>query len=682
MRALMLGPPASDNILEVVLHLAGRVLVAIALTQSLPASGPYGRISDARNSRDAAATWRLQGKVTLTPGTLPTEPTTFYIQDETGGLCVHGPVPLRLTYADRVEVQGSIHWLPEKEPELLATSVTLLDKGPKVQPKEMTVEEALRPQSAGLLVHLGGKVAKNSIGSVRDDLFIEQNGAVLRAYIRRSALSASLIPRQAPVGASVEATGIILPSDGEGHVLRLRDSVDLSLVHPPSIFRSREVLIVVGVILGIFLIVFGWIYSLRRSIRSRTAEIQVLLTKAEEASRAKSEFLANLSHEIRTPIHGIQGMHALLLESALTPEQQEELIIAQDATKHLLALLDDVLDLSRIEAGKLTLESVPFDPSRVVRGAVRTFAPKARQKGLEFGFQLNDLPELVAGDAIRLRQVIFNLLSNAVKFTHEGRIDVHAWRISEGPEGLRLGFEVKDTGIGIPPEQQASIFESFRQVDGSISRRFGGTGLGLSIARSLVRQMNGELQVQSEPGKGSTFGFSAVFSAADPSQAGDTVGELPADALKWQTSPAQPLRVLVAEDNDVNQRLVRRMLEKDGHGVTLVSDGDSAVEAWNTNSFDVILMDVQMPGKDGLQAASAIREAETASGASRVPIFALTAHSMKGDYDRCLDAGMDNCLVKPFSQQDLRRILATLPSAGSRSSAVLGRAPLNDPSQS
>lgn len=664
------------------LHLAGRVLVAIALTQSLPASGPYGRISDARNARDAAATWRLQGKVTLIPGTLPTEPNSFYIQDETGGISVHSPFPIRLTNADRVEVQGSIHMLPEKEPELLATSVTLLGKGPKVQPRDVTVEQALQPQFAGQLVRVNGRVAKNSIGSVRDDLYIEQDHSVLRAYIRRPIRSASLIPRQAPVGASVEAVGILLPSEGEGHVLRLRDSVDLTLVHPPSLFRSREVLLAVGGILAVFLIAFGWIYALRRSIRNRTAEIRVLLNKAEEASRAKSEFLANLSHEIRTPIHGIQGMHALLLESSLTPEQQEELIIAQDATKHLLALLDDVLDLSRIEAGKLTLESVPFDPSRVVRGAVGTFAPKARHKGLEFGFQLNDLPELVAGDAIRLRQVIFNLLSNAIKFTNTGRIDVRAWRLSEGSDGIRLGFEVKDTGIGIPLEQQAEIFESFRQVDGTISRRFGGTGLGLSIARSLVHQMHGELQVRSKPGEGSTFAFTALFSTTAAVRAGDSQGDASAEHHKWQADSTQPLRILVAEDNDVNQRLVRRMLEKDGHRVTLVGDGESALHAWSNNSFDVILMDVQMPGKDGLQTAAAIREAESASGAPRVPIFALTAHSMKGDYDRCLDAGMDNCLVKPFSQEDLRRILATLPSTGSRSSALLGRAPVNDSSQS
>ncbi|MGC4054055.1 MAG: ATP-binding protein [Paludibaculum sp.] len=661
-------------------RLVCRVLLVIALSQSLPASGPYGRISDARNSRDAAATWRLQGKVTLVPGTLPTEPNTFYIQDETGGLCVRAGFPIRLAISDHVEVTGTIYQLPEKEPELGAVTVNLLGQGSKVRPLDLTVEQALQPQFAGWLVRVGGRVAKNSIGSVRDDLYIEQDQRVIRAYIRRPPLSASLLPRQAPVGASVEAVGIILPSEGEGHVLRMRDSVDLSLVSPPSVFRSRYVLMVVGAILGVFLVAISWIYALRRSIRKRTAEISILLEKTEEASRAKSEFLANLSHEIRTPIHGIQGMHALLLESPLTPEQQEELIIAQDAAKHLLALLDDVLDLSRIEAGKLTLESVPFNPGRVVRGAVRIFAPQAHQKGLEFGFQLQDLPALVSGDAIRLRQVLFNLLGNALKFTRSGRIDVRAWRHPDTAGGVRIAFEVSDTGIGIPQEQQAAIFESFRQVDGSISRRFGGNGLGLSIAQRLVRQMHGELLVHSEPGEGSTFEFTALFAAADSSDVDDQ-RDIPSESGDLAPAQALPLRILVAEDNDVNQRLVRRMLEKDGHGVTLVSDGESAIAAWNSHAFDVILMDVQMPGKDGLQATSAIREAEHASGTPRVPIFALTAHSMQGDYNRCLDAGMDDCLVKPFSQQDLRRILSTLPVDGTRAAALRRQASVNNPSQ-
>ncbi|MBL0158386.1 MAG: response regulator [Bryobacterales bacterium] len=600
----------------------------------------------------------------MLPGTMATVPNSFYIQDETGGISVAGPPGLKFTYLDRVEVVGTIHRLSDDEPELLATSVTVTGSAPKMQPANLTVEQALLPRNAGLLARVSGIVAKNSIGSQRDDLYIQGGQTTLRAYIRRPVLSSSVLPRQAPVGAFVEVVGILMPSSGEIQTLRLRDSVDLTLVRPPRMVNSRELLTAIAVALGVLLLALAWIYSLRRSIRNQTAEIRVLLTKAEEASRTKSEFLANLSHEVRTPIHGIQGMHALLLDSSLTAQQIEELTIAQDATAHLLAVLDDVLDLSRIEAGQMALESLPFDPGRVVHSAVRIFAPKASQKGLQFVSQIDELPPLVAGDATRLRQIIFNLLSNAVKFTETGSIKVRAWVQSRGPEGACIAFEVKDTGVGIPLEKQAAIFESFRQADGTISRRFGGSGLGLAIAQRLVHQMGGDLHVLSEPGQGSAFQFAAQFAVVDGPQATQEPCPTPALAALALNVP-QPLQILVAEDNLVNQHLVRRMLEKDGHHMTLVADGDSALSAWAQNSFDLILMDVQMPGMDGLQATAAIREKEKAANLRRLPIIALTAHSMKGDHDRCIRAGMDDCLTKPFTQEDLRRMLARVPRISS-----------------
>ncbi|HEY3442965.1 MAG TPA: ATP-binding protein [Paludibaculum sp.] len=595
---------------------------------------------------------------------MATVPNSFYIQDATGGISVAGPPALKLTFSDRVEVVGTIQRIADNEPELLAFSVAVVGAGPKVQPANLTVQQALQPQNAGLLARVSGIVAKNSIGSQRDDIYIQNGQKTLRAYTRRPVLNPSVLPRQAPVGAFIEAVGILMPSSGEGHALRLRDSVDLTLVHPPGLLHSGEALTVIAVALGVFLLALAWIYSLRRSIRTQTAEIRVLLAKAEDASRTKSEFLANLSHEIRTPIHGIQGMHDLLLGSSLTAGQIEELTIAQDATAHLLAVLDDVLDLSRIEAGQMELESLPFDPGRVIRGAVRIFSPKASQKGLQFVSQIDELPPLVAGDATRLRQIIFNLMSNAVKFTECGSINVRAWVQARDRDCTRIAFEITDTGVGIPREKQAAIFESFQQVDGTISRRFGGSGLGLAIAQRLVRQMGGDLQVHSEPGKGSAFQFTATFSAVDESQVSLIPTPVPALAALAFSVP-HTLRILVAEDNLVNQHLVRRMLEKDGHHITLVADGDSAYSAWAQASFDLILMDVQMPGMDGLQATAAIRERESAANLHRLPIIALTAHSMKGDRDRCIRAGMDDCLTKPFSQEDLRRMLARLPRISS-----------------
>jgi len=631
-----------------------RILQFILCVLPLVAGDAAGRIADARTAGPGKAIWRLQGTVTLLPGTLPTEPNSFYIQDSSGGISVHGLGNLQLNYQSSVEVEGAIRLIADGEPELMATRVTLLKTVSRILPRDISVMEALQQQRAGQLVRLRGVVAKNSIGNLRDDLFIGEGGRYIRAYFRRPLQVASVLPTQAPVGAEVEVTGILMPSAGEVHVLRMRESMDLSLLRRPNILLGPGVLVGLGLVGGIGVLAVAWIFTLRRSIRRQTAEIRGLLARAEESSRLKSEFLANLSHEIRTPIHGIQGMHSLLLESRLNGEQTEELTIAQESTMHLLALLDDVLDFSKIEAGRLVLEALPFDPGTVVRGVVRSCVAKAREKGLTLNSRAEGLPDLVSGDATRLRQILFNLLNNAVKFTDKGRIDVEAWVMEWRADQVRVGFRVTDTGIGIPKEKQALIFESFRQVDGTISRRYGGSGLGLAIAQRLAVQMGGEMTVRSEPGVGSTFEFSVVFGRVPETAAGLTKRSQSAAA----SGPTIPLRVLVAEDNEVNQRLVRRMLEKDGHAVTVVPDGQAAVSAADQDAFDVILMDVQMPGMDGLQAATAIRESERQSGGTRMPIFALTAHSMSGDRERCLAAGMDECLMKPFLPSDLRNLLA------------------------
>jgi signal transduction histidine kinase/ActR/RegA family two-component response regulator len=629
------------------------VLLTIACLQQLAGGESVGRIADARAAKPGAEIWHLQGTVILLPGTLPAEPNTFYMQDDSGGISVRGLGNLQLDYSSMVAVEGTIRLIGEGEPELLATQVTFVRQAPRIVPRELSISEAYQPKWAGRLVRLRGLVAKNSIGNLRDDLFIGQNGKYLRAYFRRPLQVPSVLPTQAPVGAEVEVTGILLPSSGELRVLRLRESVDLALIHKPSLLTSPGFLAGLGAVGGIGILAIAWIVTLRRSIRRQTAEILGLLAEAEESSRLKSEFLANLSHEIRTPIHGIQGMHALLLESPLSAEQMEELTIAQESTTHLLALLDDVLDLSRIEAGRLALETLPFGPTAVVKGVVRSFLPKARHKGLTLECKADELPDMVSGDATRLRQILFNLLGNAVKFTERGRIEVEAWVEDWRDDGVQVGFRVTDTGIGIPLEKQALIFESFRQVDGTISRRYGGSGLGLAIAQRLAKQMGGTMSVRSEPGVGSAFEFWVLFGIV-----GQQPGKTKRSRSAEEPSPATPLRVLVAEDNEVNQRLVRRILEKDGHAVTVVPDGRSAVSAADPEAFDVILMDVQMPGMDGLQAATAIREHERQSGGARLPIFALTAHNMTGDRERCLAAGMDECLVKPFLPSDLRNLLA------------------------
>lgn len=379
-------------------------------------------------------------------------------------------------------------------------------------------------------------------------------------------------------------------------------------------------------------------YSEHR-LRTMIDELGVAKEKSDAANRAKSSFLANISHEIRTPMNGIIGLADLLLHEPEEATRWNYANILKSSAEGLMALLGDVLDLSKIEAQRMSVEREPFSLHECVQCAVAVFIAPAQAKGLSLTLYIDpSVPTSVLGDAVRLRQILVNLTGNAVKFTHLGSIQVRV-----EPSGAAISFTIEDTGIGLTPEQIEVIFEPFRQAEGSTYGKHGGTGLGLAIVAELVKLMGGEVRIQSEFGGGSRFVVEIP---------------LPATSLEKLTFPVElqktepPMRVLIAEDHPVNQLVVRRLLERRGHSVTVVSDGFAALSALETSAFDLVLMDIQMPMMDGLQTTRAIRLREATSG-GRIPIIAVTAHGMRGDEDTLLEAGFDAYVAKPVSDERL-----------------------------
>lgn len=405
--------------------------------------------------------------------------------------------------------------------------------------------------------------------------------------------------------------------------------------------------------------VFLDLYEQRKLLQISNEELKSAKEEAERNSFLKSLFLATMSHEIRTPMNGIIGVTDMLKHTPLSEEQEDLVNIIYVSGNNLLTIINDILDFSKIEAGQLELESVRFNLRTIINEIIRLLDIKANEQQDELHADLDKhVPTFVIGDPLRLKQIIINLVNNAIKFTKKGKVTLKVEQISEEDLKIKLKFSVIDTGIGISEEGRKRLFKSFSQLSESTQRKFGGTGLGLAISKNLTQLMEGEIGVESQEGKGSTFWFTAVFDKVDSKE--EKQDQRSRVKKKQKSTDERKLNILLVEDNKINQKVALASLKPFGHDIKVAENGEEAIEKYKNGKFDVILMDIQMPVMDGYSATREIRKIEKAEKRPHSKIVALTANARKEDQDESFKAGMDDFISKPFKRQDIERLFVDL----------------------